>query len=94
MDYEERFSPVVRFASIRLFLASVTSMDLELFRLDDKTAFLNSELEEDIYMVQPAGFVAEGEEHKIFSEFLFGAQGIVDTQRAHEFWCAFFSLEV
>ena len=50
VDYEETFSPVVRIASIRLLLALVAHLDLELFQMDVKTAFLNGNLEEEIYM--------------------------------------------
>ena len=56
IDYEETFSPVVRFASIRLILAIVANMDLELYQMDVKTAFLNGELDEEIYMDQPVSF--------------------------------------
>jgi len=65
IDYEETFSPVVRFTSIRLILAIVASLDLELHQMDVKTAFLNGNLEEEIYMEQLVGFVAEGQEHKV-----------------------------
>jgi len=50
VDYEETFSPMVRFVSIRLLLALVAHLDLELFQIDVKTAFLNGSLEEGIYM--------------------------------------------
>lgn len=65
IDYEETFYPVVRFASIRLILAIVSHLDLELFQMDVKTAFLNGELDEEIYMDQPIGFEVKGKEHKV-----------------------------
>ena len=65
VDYKETFSPVVRFSSIRLLLAMVAHLDLELFQMDVKTAFLNGSLEEEIYMDQPIGFVSKGQEDKV-----------------------------
>uniref|UniRef100_A0A2N9I383 Reverse transcriptase Ty1/copia-type domain-containing protein n=1 Tax=Fagus sylvatica TaxID=28930 RepID=A0A2N9I383_FAGSY len=65
IDYEDTFSPVVRFASIRLILSIVAKQDLELFQMDAKTAFLNGELDEEIYMAQPAGFEVQGHERKV-----------------------------
>jgi hypothetical protein len=65
VDYEETFSLVVRFASIHKILAIVAHLDLELFQMDVKTAFLNGELDEEIYMDQPIGFVAKGKERKV-----------------------------
>ena len=65
VDYEETFSPVVRLASIHLLLALVAHLDLELFQKDVKIAFLNGSLEEEIYMVQPFGFVSKGREDKV-----------------------------
>jgi len=49
----------VRIASIRLLLALVAHLDLELFQMDVKTAFLNENLEEEIYIDQPIGFVSK-----------------------------------
>ena len=65
IDYEETFSPVVRFTSIRLILSIVAKLDLELHQMDVKTVFLNGELEEEIYIEQPIGFVKKGEENKV-----------------------------
>ena len=65
VDYEETFSSVVRFASIRLILAIVANLNLELYQMDIKIAFLNRELDEEIYMDQPIGFVTKDQEHKV-----------------------------
>jgi len=56
---------MVRFASIRLLLAMVSHLDLELFQMNVKTAFFNGSLEEEIYMDQPIGFVSKGQEDKV-----------------------------
>ena len=65
IDYEETFSPVVRFASIRLILAIVAHLDLQLHQMDVKTAFLNGELDDEIYMQQHIGFIAKDRERKV-----------------------------
>ena len=65
VDYEETFSLVVRFASVRLILAIIANLNLELYQMDVKTAFLNGELDEEIYMDQPIGFMTKGQEHKV-----------------------------
>ena len=46
----------MRFVSICLILAIVAHLDLELSQMDVKTAFLNGEIDEEIYMDQPIGF--------------------------------------
>ena len=64
-DYEETFSPVVRFSSVRMNLSIVAHMDLELHQMDVKTAFLNGDLEEEIYMKQKIGYVEKCHEDKV-----------------------------
>ena len=44
-------------------MALVAHYDLELHQMDVKTAFLNGDLYENVYMAQPKGFVVEGKEH-------------------------------
>jgi hypothetical protein len=61
VDYEETFSLVVRFALVRLILAIVANLNLELYQMDIKTAFLKGELDKKICMDQPVGFVAKGQ---------------------------------
>lgn len=50
VDYEETFSPVIRFTSIWLILAVIAQLDLKLHQMNVKTTFLNRELEEEIYI--------------------------------------------
>ena len=50
VDFVDTYSPVAKFASNRIITFVVVIMDLELHQLDVKTAFLNGELKEDIYM--------------------------------------------
>ena len=57
IDYEEVFSPVARYSSIRTLLTLTNAHDLEIHQMDVTTAFLNGSLEHDIYMKQPEGFV-------------------------------------
>ena len=57
MDYNETFAPIARMDSIRLVLAIVASKRWELHHMDVKSAFLHGDLEEEIYMKQPEGFI-------------------------------------
>ena len=55
VDYNETYAPVVKLTSIRILLAIVAHFDLELHQMDVVTAFLNGEMDEDVYMEQPEG---------------------------------------
>ncbi|CAM8932459.1 unnamed protein product [Rhodiola kirilowii] len=57
IDYPKIFAPVVKLKTIRIMLALDVINDLELEQLDVKTAFLHGELDEQIYIKQPPGFV-------------------------------------
>nr|GEW84676.1 retrotransposon protein, putative, Ty1-copia subclass [Tanacetum cinerariifolium] len=65
IDYNEVFSPVLKHSSIRILLALVAQLDLELVQMNVKTAFLHGDLEEEIYMVQPEGFKVARKPHDI-----------------------------
>ena len=65
IDYDETFSPVAMLKSIRILLAVAAALDYEIWQMDVKTTFLNGELEEDIYMQQPKGFIALSQEHMV-----------------------------
>ena len=63
--YEETFSVVARYESIRYLLTHATLQDWEIEAMDVKLAYLHGVLEEEIYMDQPEGFVAQGDEDKV-----------------------------
>ena len=65
IDYDETFSPVIRFESVRTIIAIAASLGLNLHQMDIKTAFLNGELKEEIYMRQPPGFAEPGKENLV-----------------------------
>ena len=61
-DFFDTYSPVARLTTIRVLLSLAASYGLLVHQMDVKTAFLNGELEEEIYMDQPNGFVSKGQE--------------------------------
>ncbi|RVW81314.1 Retrovirus-related Pol polyprotein from transposon TNT 1-94 [Vitis vinifera] len=65
IDYTEIFSPVVKMSTIRLVLGMVAAENLHLEQLDVKTAFLHGDLEKDLYMIQPEGFIVQGQENLV-----------------------------
>ena len=65
LDYFDTYSPVTRITSIRMLIAIASILNLEIHQMDVKTAFLNGELEEEIYMQQPEGFLSPGNENKV-----------------------------
>ena len=65
LDFFDTFSSVTRITSIRLLIAIATIFYLKIHQIDVKTAFLNGDLEKEIYMNQPEGFVEPGQESKV-----------------------------
>lgn len=65
IDFEESFAPVVRYDSLRVMFAIAAAHDLELFQLDVKTTFLNGEVDEELYIAQPEGYVVAGREKEV-----------------------------
>ena len=61
-DFFDTYSPVARLTIIRLLLSLTASYGLLVHQMDVRTTFLNGELEEQIYMDQPYGFVSKGQE--------------------------------
>ena len=65
VDYFDTYAPVARITSIRLLFALASIYNLCIHQMDVKTAFLNGDLNEEVYMEQPEGFVLPGNEHKV-----------------------------
>ncbi|CAM8880685.1 unnamed protein product [Rhodiola kirilowii] len=65
MDYFDTYAPLARISTIRLLIALASIHKLLVHQMDVKTAFLNGDLEEEIYMKQPEGFVVTEQEHKV-----------------------------
>ncbi|GKD72955.1 retrovirus-related pol polyprotein from transposon TNT 1-94, partial [Tanacetum coccineum] len=57
IDFKESFAPVARLEAIRTFIAFAAHMNMVVYQMDVKTAFLNGILREEVYVIQPDGFV-------------------------------------
>src|SRR3954465_10211872 len=66
VEYEETLSPVAMIKSIRILLAIVAYRDCEIWQMDVKTAFLNGNIEEELYMIQLEGFIDPKNAGKVF----------------------------
>ena len=65
LDYFDTYSPVSRITSIRMLIAIASLYNMDIHQMDVKITFLNGQLDEEIYMEQPEGFVVEGQENKV-----------------------------
>ena len=65
IDYEETFSPKAKWATIRTLLSLAAQNGWKVHQMDVKTAFLNGDLKENVFMSQPEGFVVKGKEQKV-----------------------------
>ncbi|GJT08019.1 retrovirus-related pol polyprotein from transposon TNT 1-94 [Tanacetum coccineum] len=65
LDYFDTYSSVTRITLIRMILAIAALKNFKVHQMDVKTAFLNGDLKEEIYMNQPEGFIAPGQESKV-----------------------------
>nr|GEZ64182.1 retrovirus-related Pol polyprotein from transposon TNT 1-94 [Tanacetum cinerariifolium] len=57
IDFEESFAPVAHIEAIRIFIINVASKNMTIYKMDVKTAFLNGELKEEVYVSQQKDFV-------------------------------------
>ena len=65
IDYEETFSLVARYTSIRSVLSLATVMEWKIHQMDVKTSFLNVVVEEEVYLEQPLGFETHDRESHV-----------------------------
>ncbi|WVZ95085.1 LOW QUALITY PROTEIN: hypothetical protein U9M48_040890 [Paspalum notatum var. saurae] len=65
IDFEEVFAPVARMESVRLVLALAATRGWNVHHMDVKSALLNGELKEEVFIKQPPGFVVTGQEHRV-----------------------------
>ena len=66
IDFEETFSPIAKLNTIRMIIALATKHRWKIHQLDAKYAFLNGNLKEEVYLVQPEGLVKKGEEQLLY----------------------------
>ncbi|GKF53824.1 retrovirus-related pol polyprotein from transposon TNT 1-94, partial [Tanacetum coccineum] len=82
LDFEESFAPVARLEAIRIFIANAASKNMTVYQMDVKTAFLNGELKEEVYVHKPEGFVDPERPHHVYrlKKALYG------LKQAHRAW--------
>lgn len=81
IDYEEVFAPVTRMETVRLLLALSAKHGWEVHHMDVKSAFLNGDIEEEVYVLQPEGFEKKNQEHKVY-KLLKALYGLKQAPRA------------
>ena len=65
IDYFDSYAPLTRITSIRVLLTFASIYKLIVHQMDVKTAFLNGDLDDEVYMEQPEGFVLPRNEKKV-----------------------------
>lgn len=65
IDYQEVYAPTARTDTFRVLMAVAAELDLEVHHMDVKTAFLNGELDETLYVQSPQGFQLTSEGHAL-----------------------------
>eukprot|EP00253_Pinus_taeda_P020805 PITA_20805 len=65
VDYEQTFAPIAKWATIQTLFALAAQNGWKVHQMDVKTAFLNGDLKENVFMSQLEGFAVRGHEHKV-----------------------------
>jgi hypothetical protein len=65
VDYEETFSPIEKWATIRTLFSMVAQNGWKFHQMDMKTVFLKGDLKENVFVSQPEGFFVKEQEHKV-----------------------------
>eukprot|EP00253_Pinus_taeda_P024454 PITA_24454 len=81
IDFKETFAPVARLEAIRMFVALSSFQKFKLFQMDVKSSFLNGDLEEEVYIEQPDGFIL-GNDPKLVCRLKKALYGIKQAPRA------------
>nr|GEU60958.1 retrovirus-related Pol polyprotein from transposon TNT 1-94 [Tanacetum cinerariifolium] len=66
IKFEESFAPVAKIEAIRIFVANATHKNMMIFQMNVKTAYLNGELKEEVYVSQPEGFVYQDKPSHVY----------------------------
>ncbi|GJW65923.1 zinc finger, CCHC-type containing protein [Tanacetum coccineum] len=84
IDYFDTYAPVARISTIRMLIVMTSIHNLIIHQMDLKTTFLNGELDEEVYMNQPYGFIMPVNENKVdlTKEFLSSRFSIKDMREA------------
>ncbi|GKE86687.1 retrovirus-related pol polyprotein from transposon TNT 1-94 [Tanacetum coccineum] len=82
LDFEESFAPVARLEAIRIFIANAASKNMTVYQMDVKTAFLNGELKEEVYVHQSEGFVDPERPHHVYRL----KKALYRLKQAHQAW--------
>ncbi|GKD82281.1 gag-pol polyprotein [Tanacetum coccineum] len=68
IDFEESFDPVARLEAVRISVAYAAHKSFPIYQMDVKTEFLNGPLNEEVYVVQPDGFVDPNHPEKVYHQ--------------------------
>ncbi|GKA46989.1 retrovirus-related pol polyprotein from transposon TNT 1-94 [Tanacetum coccineum] len=88
IDFEESFALVARLEAIRIFLAFAAHMNMVVYQMDVKTAFLNGNLREEVYVSQPNGFVDLDNPNHVYKlkKALYGLKQAPSAWQGHYVW--------